>query len=224
MLGSSTCTCGGTTTSSIRASPPRISTITWDDPWCRYSCTGTRSTSYYDAFTSKGGLLVGFRRGWSWAHFGEAKVEGASSADGHLTGYYGPISLGLGYTSESGRIALPYNATTLEADVGYSGFFVEPAVGLALGPLYAALTLAVISGETAITLDGNSHTDEASGTGYRPGGRVALGLYTKGPITFKLVADFRYLITPEAMIVSGGGASPESYGGWSSAFGLMATM
>lgn len=189
-----------------------ISTFTADDPFCRYSCSGTRTTSYYDAFTSRGGLLVGYRRGWSWASFGDRKIESGSSFDGHLTGYYSLFSLGVGYTSEGG---------TIEGDeVGYKGFFVEPGIGVALGPVYLAGTLAVISGTTHYKIDGNLSTQEADVTGFRPGGRVAIGVYTIAPVTFKVVADLRYLITPDVML----GAAPASFGGWSTVFGIMATM
>ncbi len=194
-----------------------IATVVWDDPWCRFSCSGTRYTSRYDASTSKGGMLVGVRTGLSWARAGDAKIEDGRSTDGHLTGYYGLFSLGLGYTSDRGRL----DGTS---DVGYSGFFIEPGVGISIGPLYTAFTLAVISGETSLKHDSNLSTARASGTGYRPGGRVALGLFTKDPVTFKLVVDVRYLMTPDSMLFGGGGASPESYGGWSAVFGIMATM
>lgn len=196
-----------------------------DDPWCRYSCSGHYGSMWsYGASTSDGGLIVGYRQGIAWDHYGKTSVDHGRSFDLHMTGYYGPISLAFGYTSDSGTADLPYGATTLHGEIGYSGPFVEPAIGANVGPVYAGFMLAVISGTSHVQLAGNTHTDEVNARGYRPGGRFAVGLFEIKSITFKLVADLRYLITPDVMLINGGGATPQSYGGWSTVFALNATL
>lgn len=166
------------------------------------------------------GLLLGFRRGYSWSHYGEGS-EGGRTADYHMTGYYGSLSLGLGYTTDTGSVAIPYSGMTLNGSVGYRGWYLEPALALyANGPIYLGATLALIDGTTHLQLSNQNSTNEQDSRGLRPGLRLAVGLLPVGPVTLKLSLDVRYLMTEETMLVSGGGTTPESYGGLSTALSL----
>jgi hypothetical protein len=166
------------------------------------------------------GLLLGFRRGYSWSHYG-AGSEGGRTADYHMTGYYGAFSLGLGYTTDTGSVAIPYDAMTLAGSVGYHGWYLEPALALyANGPIYLGATVALINGSTHLQLATQSSAGEQDALGIRPGLRLAVGILPVGPVTLKLSVDVRYLMTQETTLVTGGGTTPESYGGLSSAVSL----
>jgi len=198
-----------------------IRTFTADDPTCRYNCRGWARWFPYKAFSVNRGLMTGFRRGVSWARLGEASLDGGRSADFHLTGYLSFFSLGAGYTTESGTITSAAGGTST---AGYKGLFIEPGIGVPIGPLYLGGMLAVIDGTTHQKLDGNISTNEADARGLRPGARAALGLFKVNIVTFKLTADFRYLITPDVMLFSGAGSTPTSFGGWSSVFSVIGMM
>jgi hypothetical protein len=166
---------------------------------------------YYSGKSSFGALF-GSRLGRSWASLGDKDVTGATSIDYHATVYGGPFALGLGYTSESGKAQLMPGT---DDDVGYGGVFVEPAVGIPLGPFYVGAVTGIIKGTTSVKRGGNSTEQQEGGVGLRPGVRFGLGLFSKGIINVKLSADFRYLIAGDIMLSPSGSAS---YGGWSSVF------
>jgi hypothetical protein len=112
--------------------------------------------------TSSLGLLGGTRLGPSWASLGDDKLTEAGSADYHLTMYGGPFALGLGYTTDKGERE---DSLGNKDQVGYGGFFAEPAIGVALGPVYLASMVALIGGTTSIQRGGTSNTQEESAFG-----------------------------------------------------------
>lgn len=163
-----------------------------------------------------GGASMGFRRGIAWSHGANGEsIDSGRSADYYLNVYWGALSLGFGYTSDTGRTELMQGTIKLPADLGYSGWYLEPAYALyANGPIYLGVTFAYIfDGQTHLKLDNRSSTGDADARGLRPGLRLGLGTIPLGPVTLKLTADVRYLFTPD---VAGAG----SYGGLSTAFAL----
>ena len=107
----------------------------------------------------------------------------------------------------------------LKGGFEYSGPYLEPGLAL-LGNdlLYVAATCGVIFGTARFTPEGRSAPYEADVRGYRPGLRMALGGIPLGPVVVNLSVDVRYLFTSEADLMLGGGTSPASYGGLSTAF------
>jgi len=164
-----------------------------------------------------GGALVGFRRGISWVHGANGEtIDSGRTADYFLQGYWGALSLGVGFTSESGRTSFMQGTIPLPGDLGYEGWYVEPAYALyGNGLIYLAGTFAYIfDGETTSKLDSRSSTGYADARGLRPGLRFATLGFPVGPVSLKVSIDVRYLITPKAEGATG------SYGGLSTAFAL----
>jgi hypothetical protein len=166
------------------------------------------------------GALLGTRRGWAWSKWGDDSVEGGDVLDVFFSGYYKAFSIGVGYTTETGTVEATYTSSTkLHGEIGYHGWYVEPGlILLGTGPFSLYATMPIIKGEAYITLQGNSHQDEAPATGVRPGLRFSLSAFELGPIALQITADLRYLISEEAMPYYGGDVTPSSYHGWSSGF------
>jgi hypothetical protein len=166
------------------------------------------------------GLLLGTRRGWSWNHFGGNITDGDNS-DYHFTGYLGALALAVGYTTDSGNVAIPYATSTLASTAGYHGWYLEPtATVLSLGPLlYVGVGCALINGTATAQFPNHSAADEADAVGVRPVVRIALPGLPVGPVTLQLTAELRYLFSAEVTF-AGSGLAPMSYGGLSSAFAL----
>jgi hypothetical protein len=167
------------------------------------------------------GVLVGSRRGLAWTHY-QGTLDAGRSADYFLTGYFGALSLGVGSTTDSGSLALPYNGTSmLKGGFEYGGTYLEPGLAL-LGNdlLYVAATCGVIFGAASFTPEGRSAPYTADVRGYRPGLRISLGGIPFGPVVLNLSVDVRYLITSDVDLMLGGGTTPAAYGGLSTAFAL----